>query len=786
MNLPLTLYHFKRGKNYRLPIHFNTTDSVLLIKSYKRFCVRIYDDYYTDINGDVHFEDTDTKTLDKPFIYSVKDDGTHLKSDIFSETVNSTWLDFSYSLYLGKTEKQVIIEVYEIPTDDNPDPEFQTYYINYEPNTILESQEHYLDLQTNYNLPSVEELMPAIIKSEKEYDIARRLLLDYKEIKKHTGKLKAIEQYLKFIGFDPDTIKLYPEYLTPDGKRTITHNKQVDKKTGHYHLLFDNFDIQTPRYTRKNLPNIQLEIKDISGLIEKLWYAIALAHKYFTIAEQEISFFGIHNMANSEQFISMVGNNYHIEKADTLYFTKNINIDIFNQTSLPSVKYYVVKNNKQEKKYIKKSEVKTFSEDTTKAQRTNPNIFLVDREFPDGFYSSNLTKEEQLKVEHLFGNVLHIHISAPNTKIQYHIINKDNELIQYTSELIETGGNLLQHTIFVKVFGTYKITVWAYDYYGNRQEYIYDVIMKDANIGFNLFNSSALIEDNKIKLEVDSAQATTGDADPNNNLIISPLSQYTEAELNKYFNNIQTLNTRKQKGDKQQVLKPLNKNYIVDDATNFNTDYIENFLEVYAIKKIAGIHYQFDGLFVKEMEVRNTHTSDDTDVSTYYFIASKENSVNISKYLHTITIVDLNLNKRYNIDTIKTLPTEYDFRRLLLPLNYDITLIQSKNNKPNIGSDIWIKSTMPRLTKINTTEESETLKLGDIVLCTINPDLVINEKDITWELFNSFTGEKIYTSNRYSMLYRLNEKTLYDIHLKLNIDDITYTHIKKNIISSFI
>ena len=62
-------------------------------------------------------------------------------------------------------------------------------------------------------------------------------------------------------------------------------------------------------------------------LFDKIIYALTLANDYFTVPEQEMSFFGVSNSANSEQYLSITSNTTKVYHINTLDKLKNININ---------------------------------------------------------------------------------------------------------------------------------------------------------------------------------------------------------------------------------------------------------------------------------------------------------------------------------------------------------------------------------------------------------------------------------------------------------------------------
>ena len=226
-----------------------------------------------------------------------------------------------------------------------------------------------------------------------------------------------------------------------------------------------------------------------------------------------------------------------------------------------------------------------------------------------------------------------------------------------------------------------------------------------------------------------------------------------------------------------------NHNFIMKDITEtLNVDFVDNFLEIYSIKKLPNYDYEFsNNLFVKLMNIK----IDENIFEEHYFITTIENSVNINKYLHFINISNNN-EIIYNIDNIvnNTIDNEFELKNSKIPINYDFELYNESIENINFPNDtinpILIKSVYPRLKNINldsinNNDDNYSLKIGDIILCKLNNNFIVNATDIKWIIYNSFTNEKIFEINDYSLKYRINDKTLFDIKLILNINNSLLT-----------
>lgn len=836
MKFPLIL---KDKNNNILKQHITITEPTFFIKSYKKFGI-LFNDVSEEINSKDEFQHINVLELsngfdmieysdivneperlqdifdtDKPLLYSVykpiatRDDIEIVKGNSFTGIHSN----YSYSLYLGEKEKYVLLICYDFENNT-----YHNILIHYRPFDKLNSnEEHYQNYIDNYSLPNLEELSTIIFKDENKYVMLRKLLLDFREIKKHRGKLKSIEKFLNYLGFDPDTIKLYPEYITPNKVKTINPNKEVDVKTGYYHLIFDNYDIDPDRrYTPDNLPYIKSQFKNVDDLFEKLIRALAIAHKYFTVDEQEMSFLGINNMFNVRKYLSVAGNMTTTFFIDTLHFRKHIEIDIFNKTSIASNPYYIVKNNRQNNIDVTKTEVKYYVKNLPK----NNQLFFIDREIVDERHRTDLSEEEQMKIQYDFGNILNISIHSPNTFVQFKIINTDNRLIQYTSEKIWVTNNLLERKIFVRPNGLYKIYVYVYDNYGAREEFIYQVRLNKVHIDFDIFDSSEIIYDKNrltsvwdggiLTQDIDSTHKLTDKNDTGNNLhnrIIT--DEYTTPDnyINQYFehiaNNPDSNTLENLYSWEQYVLPRLNKNIIMSKLTEtLTTQFVDNFQHFLVFRYPRGWRVEFDkDLLYGKLIYLNiwNEAVNNYMITNYYIITPKTNSVDINPLLHNIKISGTQLgvawsmnteellNKKFNDSVLKAfrnltfnmdnLYNQFDLRNFYLPLNFDITF--DKTEQTNL------ESVFPRLNNRTYDTDVDILRQGDIFVCRLNSKYVSGAKDIEWTLLNSFTGKVISKQKSFSLKHRIVNNEVYDIILSLTINGQNHTIRKNNIISSF-
>lgn len=772
MNFPIILQDIN---NNLLTRNIVVTNANYFIKSYKKFNIRLVNEYNLDYDGNI-IEDEEINPLDDPKIYSVVSP-TNIKNGFEFSGVDA---NYSYTIYLGKSPKELNFVISDV---DGKEGNFLiTLY--FKPDNILnDEQEHYNSLLVNNNLPSYEKLAPAII-DENHQEVVKRILLDFQQILKYKGTIKSIEQFLYFIGFNPNSIKILPEYITPNKTKTINPNKEQDVKTGYYHIIYDAFEWQDPRWDRKNLPNVINAITDFREFFDKLLYALLLANDYFTINEQQMSFFGTNNMVNQPKFLSLTTQYTQVQKFNTINLKDNVNINIHNRTLIDSKNKDIILNNIQLEKNLQISEIKIYEGLHIKQ---NPSIYRIERELSDNDNDTNLTDEEELKIKYIFGNVLNIKVNSNYSRVKYVIKNIENELIQYKSELIDLTTNALENKIVIELFGKYVITFYVYDYKGNRTEYFYDLELNTTNIDFKIFNSTTVLfnQDNKLNQSIDSP-IKTRNINSENNLILldSATNSMLLSDLTNYFDIVDNYPSQSLFGNKQYKLPMLNHNIKMNDLTEtLCTDFVDNFLNIMSIKKNSNYTYEFDeNLFVRLMNI--VDRDDNSVIEQHYFISTKESSININEFLYNIKIINNDpvnpitwtLNDMINND----IPEEMELKNTIIPVNFDFDL--------DLDNNITIESVFPRLKNIDLivdNNDNNMLKLGDILVCNIDDRYIVGHTDLNWKIVNAFTNKTIKESNELTLKHRINEKVLYNIILTFKIQGNQYQIIKNSIQTSF-
>lgn len=770
MTIPVILYNIN---NEPLTKTFIAKSNSFFIKSFQFFGIKL-------INN-----------LGNNKIYSVTENPTPTGPDdllIIQNNTEFSTVNFGYTLYL-ESDAQIMVwnasgqnVIYNIKLiNENAEPE------------------HYNDLLINNGLPNYIELLPAII-SENKAEIIKRLLLDFKNIVKYKGTITGITKFLNLIGFNPESIKVYAEFITPAGIKTINPDKLVDKKTGDYHLIYENYSIDADdKYTLKNLPKFTNSFNDLEEFFEKLFYAISLANIYFTLPEQDISFFGIKQIANSEQYLSIAGRSYVTHYQNPHWFIKNIDIQLTKYYT-ENVQKHIVKHNILTDNYITEASEVKFKR---AIPVTNTELFVIDEEIFDS------EEEQDFDVKSIFGNLLHLKIDSLNTYVKYRIEKIGNELTKIENYLF-VGEQPVDLKYIATLAGNYRLTVWITDYHNNQEKYVYDYII-DANIAdidFDIYNSAVLGINNELLNGVSSndfvSETTENYVLPEIN-IPTLLSEYYDVDISG-ITDIQFMGN-----NNKYMLPEINKNFVVDKCTEIPIDLMDNWLNVLAFKLFDGYKLMLrhvdpvtnvtlyseisdttnientKELFVTEMLIsESVDTPENTEM--YLFVSTQTIGIDIVKELWDLVLVNV------VDDAILSIYDLPDFTKTKIPVNFDFPLFHREydgiipennypdlpeNDDPLIRTVFNVKSIFPKLTK-----ESFTVKLGDVIASIPNKNYIVGQYNILWEIRNGFTNELLHSSTDLMLKYRVTENTIYNITLKFKIGNADYQVVKQSIVSS--
>lgn len=756
MKIPIKLYNIE---NKLVETHCISTTTNFFVRSFQNFSIEIIEGeaiIYSVIENPNSTNQDDLFIIEK----NTKFDSVNHNYTIF---IKEGTIKFKVTGIIDKTPV-----IYELTFRD----------INFEP-------EHYADFLTNKYLPTYEELLPALIDQDNA-ELIKRLLLDYKKIVKYKGTIVGIEKFLNFIGFNPESIKIYSEYITPDEIKTINPNKLIDIKTGDYHVLFDNYIVNPDEpYTIKNLPRRIINITNLEEFFERLYYAIALANIYFTLPEQDISFFGISYSANNEQYLSIAGRPNVMWNQDPHYFHKLIKINLIEYVTQDIINSIIKNTILSKSNTIYKSEYKYRKADTP----TNTELYLVDEEIFDD-------ETGDLDIVSKFGNILHFDILAPNNYIEYKIEHSNNPFSAIIQPKTLLGDTPHRIVFAANRAGLYKISVLVTDNYNNQEKYFYEFIIDDkiANIDFDMYNSVELL-DTKLRLE------SSGPITAESINYILPLDQVPNL-LSTYFD-IVSNDKMYMTNLPKYILPEINKNFIVDNSTEIPIDFMDNWVDILSVRKPVNKSLKLryinaytlkpaysnigeivpnkcesdDLLFVTDMEILES-----TGYENYIFISTQCIGIEINKTNFDFVFIDEDDNVTSIFDeniTLKRLPVNYDyqlFHRFTSNVNYPEIDLDDPETMP------IVESIFPRLTKNNFQ-----VKLGETVACEINRKLVTNDIDVSWEIRNAFNNELIFETKEYILKYRVSDKMIFSVILNFKLKNepgSNYQIVQKSIFSS--
>lgn len=746
-------------------------------------------------------------------LYSVKQVGTG--PDATLETIKGQALtdNIGYTLYIPTNHTSVVIRV----LNSNGDQCIYTFRLELD-NIIDATNQHYLDLLYNYNLPAFDELKPATIKEFDDSELLKRLLLDFMNIVRYKGTKKSVLQFLKFLGFDADNIKIFDEYLNTVSKaRTLNPDKTKDVKTGDYHVLYENY--RETGYDDNNMPIRIIEIQDLSSFKESLLHAINIANTYFTLKEQDITFFGLTYSSNIPYEHGVTSNTNIINQFDVYNFRKHINISMRTNEN----QYSVIQNSVQIQNQLFSSEGKVYKPSSKIAK-----MYLVEREINDGEVI-----DDPENTNRIFGNVLHLKINSPKTYIEYELIDDLNPVVRVVKPKTWYGTDTsIYDIIAVTNISTYTMIVKVTDEYNNQEKYIYKfgVSVNKQRINFQSFNSVIIKDEHKfvndINLDVQNPTEVDADvADVNKNYVL-PIDQVPD-NLKNYFNNQSLLNVRWLSATEGYELPEINDNYLLEDITETIPLYhIGNWIDLVSLKYdpewelkvrlydadnckeiITGVanlgtfDKAFDHLYVMVVDIYDPET---TLTEAYYFITTTIPGIDINETTYDFVLVNKTTNEIKSIfgdDVIleprKKLQINYDFplfeigsdivpdfQRYISPVMYTE---KAGLNHPDKDYGV-VKSIFPRLINIDNANDNIDvfyLKLGDVFLCRLDSKYVVNETNIEWKVLNSFTKEILYTTIDTSLKYRITDNVIFDVMCTFKIAGQEYNIYKESLFSSF-
>jgi hypothetical protein len=746
-------------------------------------------------------------------LYSVKQIGTIL------ETQNG--LEFSgnygYTLYIPKNNEEVVIEI----SSELFKTEYKIKLVL--DNIIDETNEHYLDLITNNHLPNYEQLKPALLNEFKDDDLLKRLLLDFKNILKYKGTKESINKFFQFIGYSKDGLTIQDEYFNKLHNSVTTEpNKLIDTKTGNYHILYDNF-IQEG-FDENNLPIRTLVVQDLEKFFQHLIYAISLANTYFTLKEQDITFFGINYSSNIPKEPSITSHMNVLIDNDVHTFRKSLYIDFWTHVDSSNIVKHV-SNCIFKDGVLYRTETKVYKEVSEIFE--NQVLYFIDQEI---FDDTNIDDYDLDKIKRIFGVAGHLKIHSPNTYIEFEFvdINSPSNKLVFNKQLV---ADFIYVQFAIASTSTYRLTIKVTDLYNNTEKYFYEFHTSNEvqRIDFDVFSSILVSDDmmeiNSIDSDIDSPSLII---EPHQNLpnYILPFDKIP-FDLADYYSVPIDNFTRWLTLTEQYILPGINQNRSLDIITEtIPLDYIDTFLDILTfeysddwelklrvydfetyreilinVSDIVNYPYLelLNRLYITLMDITDIET---LEVKPYYFITTNEVGIDLTKQTYDFVLVSKITNEE---KSVYSLALNVDLMRKKIPVNYDFPLFPivselvpdfetfiSPAKKYEIISDDSlieypiVQSIFPRLISTESVlANTYYLKIGDVILCRLTEKYVVGETDILWKVFNAFTDELLFQTTDMMLKYRVKENTIYNIQCTFKIADHTNQLIKRSIFSSF-
>jgi hypothetical protein len=796
----------------KFPIRLYDSDKRIIKKSWNTQSNCIYFYSYQTI--------TVTITSGTGVLYSVLNN-----SGTLTTNTGQTFSDnFGYTLYIPENLTSVIVKV------SNSSGESEEYTFTLKLDNIISEEYgnlHYNDLLVNNNLPDYTELIKAIPDEFSSGNLIKRLLLDFKKIMQRKGTKQCIDDFLELIGFDDENLTVYDIYYNRANQTYSTSpNKATDLKTGDYACIYDNFT--DDGLDDNNMPIAKTIIKDLDSFAEHLLYAISLANTYFTAEEQEITQFLLNYSSNIAIEPSVTSYMNQIFEHDVFYFRRNLKINILNYFDSDDIINLVV-NNTQKEDTIYRSEIKTYLED--ESSKNNDEIYLIDREIFDD--ETIGTETDQTKIYKAFASCIHLNIVSPNTYVYYTVENPNNPLNILTSDTVFlTGTETLSGIVVISETATYVVSVYVTDIYNNTEKYFYNVIVDTSiqRIDFDSFDSVKVADDaNDFTIDIDSpSKLSSKESDTSINYIL-PLDTIPD-DLSNYFGIAGQSSYNWLTDTSQFVIDNMNGNDILDDISEtipleltecwlsilsikYDSDYtlkirvinpVDMTTNIIDIADLNSYDSVLDMICVMLVDIYDRNSSDEIDTTEdkvpYYLITSTEPGIDftIENYdfvlVHNTSgaiksIYDLTLNTDY---FTKKIPVNYDFPLFKIYSDLVTTFVPYISDNSNVTKItinsveyVLIKSLFNRLTNIEYCD-GYYLKLGDVFVCRMNENYIVNETKVNWKVINSFTQEILFETTDLVLKYRIAEITCYDIICSFVIDSTTYTITKSSLFSSYL
>lgn len=712
--------------------------------------------------------------------------------------------NYGYTLFIDENLTAVDLEITTLPTASASNTNKQSLRVELRLDNVVDEhkQKLYDDLLVNNHLPTLKELQPALLDNfglgNLPDNLMRRMFLDFKDIMRSKGTTNSIHKFLEFIGFENEQIKVVSEYIRPNGETIVVNPDYTkDRKTGNYYVSFDNWEyIGSPgsknhgspgsKLDSDNLPLRKHYIHDNQNLLEKLKYAIAIANTYFTLVEEDITFFGITNSVNipCNQMIGSSMNQIFVN--DVYWWRKTIDISISsNQLSENGnvIEEHLVTNTIQHESTLRRNEIKYI----VNSKQSNNEMFLIDKEIQDNEYTQLTNSEELSKIHSCFGSVINISILAPNKYVSVEITNKNNPFTkislaqQFIEEKLSFSYVITKH----ESKNDYQIKITIHDMFGNREVYTYNhnLIDDERYLDIDMYQSGTcnFSTINDLTIDIDSTQLSNISA--GNHIL---LNDSIPKVLSNYFQNYEDKDiSENYSGNKKYALPDVLEYIPIEKLTEtVPVQWLHSWIECLFLPASGELKYEPDeesdelsetldelSELLVVIKLRNVIDDKTGLKSDYYMITTSECGININRGTYDIKIETTN--------GLQSIYEQPKFKRKVLQVNYSWPLfgefVVSSTAHPTINS------LFQRLDKSYT----NLLKIGDVAVFKLNSNSIVQQKDIVWKLYDAFTDDLILVEKAYSLKFRVNEETIYNLVCEFTINNKKITITKKGILSSW-
>lgn len=730
-------------------------------------------------------------------LYSSKIVGTGSDAHVVNNVGSSFADNYGYTLYVSNNNTVVELRI------SNEFGNTATYKFTLALDNIIDiSNQHYVDMLVNKGLPNFDTIKSSFAEDFDASMFISRMLLDYNSLMSGLGTKASIYKFLQLIGYDTNQVSVHDEYLTLTEQTTLLPNVLTDKKTGNYHILYDNYEDEG--LDDNNLPIRTIVINDLSAFKASLISAIAIANTYFTVLEQNITFFGLMYSSNIAIEPSITSHSNSIFESDTLYFRKKLHINMHTHRDTDSITEQI-KDCIQLTDMLYRTELKIID---TSIPTTPTTIYSVDSEVYDDMLNVNPDIQYTYKT---FGVCLHLDIIAPGLYVEYSV----TDLVTGTSytnhkRLIDSH---VTDTIVLLTNSRYMVSVFAFDSHNNREAYYYTLNTEVSSqyIDFELFSSGAgLSIDNKYKYNVNLDVESSAPVSVQTNNYILPITAVLD-DLSLYYSVVAPDMKFLTSPVERYILPDLSQNIAIRDVTeSISIGMLDAWLDIVTFQydpaltlmlrfdtdivpvgAITDYNPTFDCLYVGLIDVYDPLSDSE---QAYYLIFTTEPGVNIEINTYDFVLVD-------SVGTVTSIyPIVLNQKKI--PANYDFPLfhIVSKLYPTFVGyisptehTEIidgveypMVKSLFPMLTEVgDATGDTYNMKIGDVVMARIDSNLVVGEINIRWQVYDYFSKKLIHASTDLTLKFRIPDRSIYDVICSFVIDGEDTKITKIGAFSSF-